>query len=97
MTCDRHHMRDFRVRTATKAKEHKTGRICDTPGCGGELKDTIINFGEALNRQNLDNGFDWCEQADLNLVMGSSMRVIPACNMPYCNLPHGGKLVIVNL
>ena len=42
-------MRDYKVRTATKCKEHKTGRICDTPGCKGELKDTIINFGEGLN------------------------------------------------
>ena len=57
MKCDRHHMRDYRVRTATSAKEHRTGRICDTPGCSGELKDTIINFGEPLNRQNVQNGF----------------------------------------
>mmetsp|Transcript_29087 Transcript_29087/g.38743 ORF Transcript_29087/g.38743 Transcript_29087/m.38743 type:complete len:94 (-) Transcript_29087:573-854(-) len=47
--CSRQHMRDYRVRTAQKAKEHKTGRTCDTPGCGGELKDTIINFGESLD------------------------------------------------
>ena len=47
--CGREHMRDYKVRTSTKTKEHKTGRICDTPGCKGELKDTIINFGEGLN------------------------------------------------
>ena len=48
MKCDRNFMRDYRVRTANKAKEHKTGRKCETPGCGGDLKDTIINFGENL-------------------------------------------------
>lgn len=50
-------MRDFRVRCAKGNKEHKTGRICDTPGCGGELKDTIINFGENLEKRILDKAF----------------------------------------
>ena len=44
--CDREHMRDYK--TGMGAKNHLTGRICDTPGCGGQLKDTIINFGENL-------------------------------------------------
>ena len=35
MKCGREHMRDFRVRTANKAHDHKTGRTCDTPGCNG--------------------------------------------------------------
>lgn len=90
-------MRDYRVRTANKAKEHKTGRICDTPGCKGELKDTIINFGEGLKGEILQDGFVWCALSDLVLIMGSSMRVSPACDMPLCCIPSGGKVVIVNL
>ena len=49
MDCGREHMRDMRVRNAQSVKEHKTGRKCDTPDCNGDLKDTIINFGESLN------------------------------------------------
>lgn len=56
--CSREHMRDFRVRTSDKTKEHKTGRTCDTPGCGGELKDTIINFGESLNSDICNKAFN---------------------------------------
>lgn len=82
ITCGREHMRDFRVRTAQKDKEHKTGRICDTPGCGGELKDTIINFGENLNESILEKGFAIHAISDLVIIMGSSMRVTPACYMP---------------
>ena len=44
--CDREHMRDYK--TSIGNKTHLTGRKCDTPGCGGDLKDTIINFGENL-------------------------------------------------
>ena len=47
--CGREYMRDARVRTATHVFEHKTGRFCENPECGGALKDTIINFKEPLN------------------------------------------------
>ena len=47
--CGREYMRDHRVRNAQKTKEHRTGRMCESPGCNGHLKDTIINFGEQLN------------------------------------------------
>ena len=49
--CNRFHMRDYRTRTAKANNEHKTGALCDTPSCRGALKDTIINFGEALNTE----------------------------------------------
>ena len=76
--CNREHMRDFKVRTATTNKEHKTGRKCDTPGCNGDLKDTIINFGEPLDIAIMEKGFAECAQSDLVMAMGSSMRVVPA-------------------
>ena len=47
--CGAEYMRDHRVRTAQRVHEHKTGRKCDNHLCGGDLKDTIINFGENLN------------------------------------------------
>ena len=95
--CGREHMRDIRVRTAKNVKEHATGRTCDTPSCGGELRDTIINFGENLNENILDLGFQNCAAADLCLVMGTSLRVSPACDMPKLTAEKGGNLVICNL
>ena len=97
MKCGREHMRDFRVRTAQKAKEHRTGRICDTPGCKGELKDTIINFGEGLVPEILRKGFALHAMSDLSIAMGSSMRVSPACEMPLGTKLTGGKFVMINL
>ena len=88
-------MRDFRVRTAEKTKEHLTGRKCDTPGCNGDLKDTIINFGEPLNLEIVQHAFDISDICDLMLCMGSSMRVAPATYCPLRTI--GKKFVMVNL
>ena len=97
MKCGQEYMRDFRVRTARGTKEHKTGRKCDNPKCKGDLKDTIINFGENLNENILNRGFAHGAQADLMLAMGSSLRVTPAANMASATAEKGGQLVIVNL
>ena len=95
--CGKGYMRDFRVRTAQKVKEHKTGRKCDNTACGGDLADTIINFGENLKPEILDMGFQQGQMADLMLVLGSSMRVNPAAEMATQTAQLGGKMVIVNL
>ena len=95
--CGREYMRDHRVRNAQKTKEHRTGRKCETPGCNGHLKDTIINFGENLNPAILELGEQNCAHADLCLAMGSSLRVSPANGMPAACAQNGGRLVICNL
>lgn len=30
------------------SKDHETGRVCETAGCGGALRDNIVHFGEGL-------------------------------------------------
>mmetsp|Transcript_52433 Transcript_52433/g.60235 ORF Transcript_52433/g.60235 Transcript_52433/m.60235 type:complete len:400 (+) Transcript_52433:50-1249(+) len=93
--CGRQYMRDFRVRNAQKVHDHQTGRKCES--CGGMLYDTIINFGENLPEKELENGFNHSQEADLCLVLGSSLRVTPAADMPYETAKRNGRLVIVNL
>ena len=95
--CKRHHMRDYNVRTGKQARPHMTGRICDTPGCGGELKDTIINFGEGLDQDVVRKGFEKSNETDLYICMGSSMRVSPANTMPLEAKMRNAKLVMINL
>ena len=46
---DREYHWDNRQRCQTKAKAHATGVVCDAPGCGRQLQDTIVNFGEYLH------------------------------------------------
>ena len=52
--------------------DHSTSRTC--PACGGGLLDSIINFGEALPKQEIDNAFKHADMADLCIVLGSSLR-----------------------
>lgn len=112
MDCDGDVMRDFSVRNARGVHEHKTGFIISIKKtnlyknlcflgrkchlCGGDLIDSIINFGESLNEKVINQGFRQGERADLCLVLGSSCTVSPACEIPDI-VSRNGKLVIVNL
>lgn len=51
--CGKDYMRDFRTRTPQEFDKHLTGRKCDNQICGGDLRDTIVNFGESLNKETL--------------------------------------------
>jgi len=74
---------------------HCTGRVCTECGC--RLKDSIIHFKENLPESALVSGFKHSSEADLHIVLGSSLRVSPACEMPRSTHTHGGKLVVINL
>jgi NAD-dependent SIR2 family protein deacetylase len=97
MKCGRDYMRDFHVRNSKATHEHKTGRKCDDPKCKGDLKDTIINFGENLREEILNMGFAHGSEADLMVCVGSSMRVNPAAEMAGLTAQRGKNLVIINL
>lgn len=90
--CGKQYMRDYSTRNARGVFDHATGRGCES--CGGMLYDTIINFGENLPIKALEDGFNHGKEADLCLVLGSSLRVTPAAKMPL-ETARKGKLVIV--
>lgn len=74
---------------------HRTGRRCEREGCGGFLKDSIINFGDDLEEKVLSRAEHHAKSADLCLSLGTTMQVTPACNL----VEMGRKplrLVIVN-
>ncbi len=58
------------------------GRYCTVSKCHGQLKDTIVNFGELPHEIALDSAFEHSDKADLFLTLGSSLTVAPACDMP---------------
>ena len=74
--------------------DHRTSRNCEDPDCRGYLEDSIINFGENLPERELTNAFDHAGKADLCIVLGSSLRVRPACQVPEVVLGKGGRVVI---
>jgi len=64
--------------------------------CGGKMRPGVVLFGERLPQDAFAGAQAASEQADLFIVLGSSLLVSPANMMPEVALMHGAKLVIVN-
>ena len=79
---------------------HYTGRLCEAGACGGRLRDTIVNFGDALHDA-VCGGYlraeAECRRAALVLCLGSSLTVTPAAELPTLMQSRGAALAIVNL
>lgn len=104
--CSARFTRDYVTRVATSLFEHATGRQCEH--CGEALYDNIVNFGntfEHVPSMEAEHDRAWveCMKADLCVVLGSSLSVQTACDLPEeclaprCDKPAGGRLVVVNL
>ena len=64
--------------------------------CGGELVKSVVGFGEPLPEKDLRLSFEHSKKSDLCVVVGSSLVVTPAADMPREALLSGAKLVIIN-
>jgi NAD-dependent deacetylase len=64
-------------------------------GCGFQMKSGVILFGEALPPDAIDAAFEAAENADLMLVIGTSLLVAPVSRLPRVVLDNGGKLAIL--
>jgi NAD-dependent deacetylase len=74
----------------------RNGEMPKCPKCGRVIKPAITFFGESLPAEALRNAVTESQQADLMLVLGTSLTVYPAASMPEYTLRSGGKIVIVN-
>ena len=61
------------------------------------LFDSIINFGETLPESEITAAFEHAEKADVCIVLGSSLTVTPAADIPATVAKRKGKLAICNL
>ncbi len=66
------------------------------PLCGGRLASTVVNFGDSLPAKDLQESYKNSQKCDLFIVVGSSLVVYPAADMPAVALEAGAKLVIIN-
>jgi NAD-dependent deacetylase len=74
----------------------RKGEMPKCPKCSRVLKPAITFFGESLPANALKQATIESQQADLMLVLGTSLTVFPAAGMPEHTLRGGGKIVIVN-
>ena len=65
--------------------------------CGGTfLKPTVVLFGEPLPQAAIQQAFALARQADVMLVVGSSLVVYPAADIPLLAVRSGAQLIVIN-
>lgn len=80
----------------TMKKRVQAGDIPPRCACGGSIKPDITFFGENLPEEAFSAGMTEAYQADLILVLGTSLTVFPAAQIPLMAVKEGAKLIIVN-
>jgi NAD-dependent deacetylase len=73
------------------------GKVPHCPKCGGILKPNAILFGEQLPYEELQAAKKASRTTDLMLVLGSSLEVAPASDIPLLAKLNGARVVIINL
>ena len=68
----------------------------DTCKCGGQLVSSVVNFGDPLPQKDLEDSFQHSSRCGLFIVVGSSLVVSPANDMPRVALRSGARLIIIN-
>jgi NAD-dependent deacetylase len=66
------------------------------PVCGGTMNSSVVNFGQSLPRKDLEIATFHSRNCDLFIVIGSSLVVTPAADLPRLAQEMGSKLVIIN-
>ena len=72
------------------------GEVPHCPGCGAVLKPNVVLFGEALPNRPFTAAREQARKSDLVLIVGSSLEVAPACDLPLLATQNGAKLMIIN-
>ncbi len=72
------------------------GKIPHCPSCNAILKPDVILFGEQLPQKAWFKAQNAARRADLMLVVGSSLEVLPVAGLPMQTIDRGGHLIIIN-
>lgn len=108
-TCGAEYVRDFEMKTVGFKL---TGRSCVVNGCGGRLRDQVLDWEDALPEAELKQAERESANACVSICLGTSLQITPSCDIPLRTkrkrrMPKDperekvederGKLVIVNL
>jgi len=81
--------------TQCQSKYDKSSGL-ETCTCGGKLVSSVVDFGQSLPQKDMEESYQHSESCDLLLVVGSSLVVYPAADMPRVAIQSGARLVIIN-
>lgn len=73
------------------------GQVPHCPQCGGVIKPNVILYGEQLPVEAFLAAKNAARKTDLMLIIGSSLEVAPACDLPVAASRHGAALIVINL
>jgi NAD-dependent SIR2 family protein deacetylase len=80
---------------------YRTGRTSELqptcPHCEGRIISSVVNFGDPLPEEDFGNSRKHSEQADVYLIIGSSLVVTPAADLPDLSRKNNGKLILINM
>lgn len=91
LSCHKRYDRDAIQRRITGGERAPR---CDE--CGGPLKPATISFGQSMPARETQAAYEHSAACDLFIVIGSSLVVQPAAQMPLIAKQSGAKLVIIN-
>lgn len=74
-----------------------SGEVPRCSRCGGVMKPTVVLYGEQLPMDAVEAAIAHVRQADLMLVAGSSLEVVPVAQYPRLAHERGARVVVVNL
>jgi NAD-dependent deacetylase len=74
-----------------------SGEVPRCSDCGGVMKPKVVLYGEQLPMDAVDAAMAHVRQADLMLVAGSLLEVVPVAQYPRLAHERGASIVVVNL
>ncbi|CAI5502460.1 unnamed protein product, partial [Closterium sp. Naga37s-1] len=97
--CGAEYQRAFELESiGQKATRRRcTSVACVALGTAPRLRDSVLDWEDALPPSELERAEDECSKADLVLCLATSLQITPAANLPLRALRNGGRMVIVNL
>ena len=79
-----------------RSQLEREGKSPACTGCGGIIKSNVVMFGEAMPVGAMRAAFEAAQNCDLFLVVGTSLAVFPAADLPMQAKGSGASLVIIN-
>lgn len=79
-----------------EAEFRATGQVGPCTRCGGIVKTATVSFGQEMPGAEMQRADAAAAKCDLMLVLGSSLSVFPAADIPQRAKIYGAQLAIVN-
>lgn len=83
--------------TATRPEaEASNFVVAPCPRCGGLLKPAVVFFGEMLPQDEMSAAYALARQADVCLIVGTSLAVMTGMYVAIEAINHGADIVVIN-